>query len=762
MVPPQAPSLLSTTATATSARDSALRAAVPARRSTRASYKSKSKSTAATVTTADAARRPSAAPTATALPASYRDRNLRRQGRTFVSSTPSHTNCVAVVVNHHNNNPTTTSSSSSSPQPAVPRRRVSRVRSNTPSYTPCGQRLNVVSQAPAAIPPLLPLSPTLSTPLPPPPQPPQLQQPSSLRPDIVPATFATDIPVRRNNRGWSLRPGTEVGPACPPRKKAKFDSRSGAAGQGGSSSYAGGGEKTAGDSLAAATAAASTLTLNVAEISPGSRRRSSKTTTRLDDGASVDLGKGKPQGRSLKFPSESFEADSVGAALISSSPAPDTAKHGTPQGKEAPASSGSAEKRSLRSHGGVSANKSELAAYFPDYEEIVQLQPAKKEFLGVDTEISVIDDLSRPLDLTEHAIPKQPEFLNPLLNPVEAEIVKLPQCQSSNQDMQDPLSDDLYFKAHRRLERQEKQLRNIERDRAQHEKIQLDRLLEELEGHDWLRTMGISGITDTEKKLYEPKRVYFVQEVSALINKFKVWKEEEKRRRLVREQALLDAECDEDESVSIHSNHPDDVRESEEAEERGDEDNNFTRESDVDAMAAHQLHQETLSASSTPHNLKRPKLSIRALEAKTRRPPLPPSMSTKANAPPQLTNGPELTDNRNSPGNDAYRPQALPLQDQQQQQQQQQQPSSSQPGMPVPQALPPAELKPFTSFYTHPHIRDIALGKTKASRRSRSRLAFGQPVPELPEQEFELPSNILTEEAIHAAQRKLRRLRRQK
>lgn len=577
-----------------------------------------------------------------------------------------------------------------------------------------------------------------------------------------------------------------MGPACPPRKKAKFDSRSGAAGQGGSSSYAGGGEKTAGDSLAAATAAASTLTLNVAEISPGSRRRSSKTTTRLDDGASLDVGKGKSQGRSLKFSSEPFETDRVEAALISSSPAPDTAKHGTPQGKEAPASSGSAERRFLRSHGGVSANKSELAAYFPDYEEIVQLQPAKKgmlvppfiynlvyrrpklirysiEFLGVDTEISVIDDLSRPLDLTEHAIPKQPEFLNPLLNPVEAEIVKLPQCQSSNQDMQDPLSDDLYFKAHRRLERQEKQLRNIERDRAQHEKIQLDRLLEELEGHDWLRTMGISGITDTEKKLYEPKRVYFVQEVSALINKFKVWKEEEKRRRLVREQALLDAECDEDESISIHSNHPDDVRESEEAEERDDEDNNFTRESDVDAMAAHQLHQETLSASSTPHNLKRPKLSIRALEAKTRRPPLPPSTSTKANAAPQLTNGPESAHNRNSPGNDASRPQVLPLHDQQQQQEQQQrQAPSSQPGLPLPQALPAAELKPFTSFYTHPHIRDIALGKTKASRRSRSRLAFGQPVPELPEQEFELPSNILTEEAIHAAQRKLRRLRRQK
>ena len=113
----------------------------------------------------------------------------------------------------------------------------------------------------------------------------------------------------------------------------------------------------------------------------------------------------------------------------------------------------------------------------------------------------------------------------------------------------DPLEDAVYFKAHRRAERQEKQLRNIEKERAQHEKVQLERLLEGLKGHDWLKVMGISGVTDSEKKAFEEKRDYFIQEVSSLVEKFRLWKEEEKRRRLEKEQALADdEEAEEDET----------------------------------------------------------------------------------------------------------------------------------------------------------------------------------------------------------------------
>lgn len=148
----------------------------------------------------------------------------------------------------------------------------------------------------------------------------------------------------------------------------------------------------------------------------------------------------------------------------------------------------------------------------------------------------------------------------------------------------------MYFKAHRRAERQEKQLRNIEKERAQHEKVQLERLLDGLKGHDWLRVMGISGITDSEKRVFEPKRDFFVQEVSVLIDKFKMWKEEEKRRKLEREQNLL---AEDDEASESH------------------DETNTVRDSpnpdfsDVDTCAAKQLHQEAFSAKGLQRGRKR-------------------------------------------------------------------------------------------------------------------------------------------------------------
>ena len=235
----------------------------------------------------------------------------------------------------------------------------------------------------------------------------------------------------------------------------------------------------------------------------------------------------------------------------------------------------------------------------------------------------------------------------------------------------DPLTDALYFKAHRRAERQEKQLRNIERERAQHEKVQLERLLDGLKGHDWLRVMGVSGITDSEKKAFEPKRDYFIREVSSLIEKFRVWKEEEKRRKAEKEQLLMNEEDDEDESLAAAD-----------AASDGDPPDY----SDVDAWAARQLHQEAISATGQPRGKNR-----------QHRPP--------ATAPTQ--------------------------------------------------PLPPE--KPFTSFYSKPYLREAAIGK---HRRGRTRFAFGKPVPEIPEQAFSLPSDLLTEDAIAASARSRRRMRR--
>lgn len=158
---------------------------------------------------------------------------------------------------------------------------------------------------------------------------------------------------------------------------------------------------------------------------------------------------------------------------------------------------------------------------------------------------------------------------------------------------EDPLPDSVYFNAHRRAERREKQLRNIEKNKAQHEKDNLERLLEGLKGPDWLRVMGVSGITDGEKKEYEPKRDFFIREVAALLEKFKAWKEEEKRRRLEREEAeRVKAEADEGESTNEELESP---------EESGDvdhesEDSHHPDQTDLDASAARQLHQEAILA----------------------------------------------------------------------------------------------------------------------------------------------------------------------
>ena len=265
----------------------------------------------------------------------------------------------------------------------------------------------------------------------------------------------------------------------------------------------------------------------------------------------------------------------------------------------------------------------------------------------------------------------------------------------TRQSASDPLTPDVYFKAHRRAERQEKQLRNIEKERAQHEKVQLERLLDGLKGHDWLRVMGVSGITDSEKKSFEPKRDWFVREVSGLIEKFRVWKEEEKRRKVEKEQSVAADEDDEDEAEDTEAN-CDSISNTETAIALT---HSTPAPNDLDAWAARQLHQETISASTST---------------------------------PQSTNTKPL-----------FRLSAP-------------HPSSS--SYVVPNALaPPPFEKPFTSFFSKPHLRDAAISK---HRRGRTRFAFGHLVPEVGEKLFDLPRGYLTEDAIRASKRRGRRMRR--
>lgn len=356
------------------------------------------------------------------------------------------------------------------------------------------------------------------------------------------------------------------------------------------------------------------------------------------------------------------------------------------------------DKRSLRSHGAGSRLRSDLAIYFSNYEDVITDAPRQPEFLGIDTPILIVDESTKSTpspskrysrtaidasprarrtsnqDTTRDTSPgalrrsSQPAFQTIDFSSLKHASSEIPE--------EDPLGDQVYFASHRRAERKEKQLRNIEKERAMHEKGQLERLLEGLKGPDWLRVMGVSGITDGERKEWEPKRNYFIFEVEALVDKFRLWKEEERRQRLEKEAAALAREEEEEGEASRASS---ELRKDKVA--KGEE-SDAPDSSEIDASAAHQLLQEAQSASVV-----------------TRRPRV----------------------------------------------------------KPLPYYLPPPEpepTEPFRSFFAKPHLRAAALGH---SRHGRTSLAFGQPLPEVEEDEFNLPEDYLTQEALKDHARKDRK-----
>lgn len=202
-----------------------------------------------------------------------------------------------------------------------------------------------------------------------------------------------------------------------------------------------------------------------------------------------------------------------------------------------------------------------------------------------------------------------------------------------------------------------------------HEKVQLERLLDGLLGPDWLKVMGITGVTDGDRKDWEPKRDYFVKEVEALVDKFRIWKEEEKRLRAEKEAA--------------HA-------------VRGDEDS-------PESEDAHPA-----SGATTPSEMQEMEMEKEKLKEKERKPMQP----------------------RRPPRPHGY---LLP-------------------------AHPPEPKTPFTSFYSKPHLRAAALGK---HRHGRNASAFGLPIPEFPETEFDIPAEYITPEALRDHARKRRRQKRE-
>lgn len=195
--------------------------------------------------------------------------------------------------------------------------------------------------------------------------------------------------------------------------------------------------------------------------------------------------------------------------------------------------------------------------------------------------------------------------------------------QYKGKTLSDPLPDSYYESIHRKESRNEKITRNAERGRSQHEKAQVIRLLDGLKGPDWLKTMGVSGITESKKKQFEPARAHFVHKCEVVLDKFAKWAAEEKRLKLEKERAAKESRASQETDSSKSEDDDEDDGEAEESadeledgEEGGEEADNSDSDppdmSDVDASAK-QLHEEAMARSRL------------AAKSARRRPPLAPS-----------------------------------------------------------------------------------------------------------------------------------------
>ncbi|KAG4222350.1 hypothetical protein PC116_g29177 [Phytophthora cactorum] len=81
-------------------------------------------------------------------------------------------------------------------------------------------------------------------------------------------------------------------------------------------------------------------------------------------------------------------------------------------------------------------------------------------------------------------------------------------------------------------------------------------------------------------------------------------------------------------------------------------------------------------------------------------------------------------------------------------------------GEPPPKSPEPYVAKEFTSFFDKKHQRDAALNKSR--RRGRTVVAWGHPVPDMVEYDFELPEEYRDTETLRAHERQKRRERRQR
>ncbi|SZF02002.1 unnamed protein product [Blumeria hordei] len=251
-------------------------------------------------------------------------------------------------------------------------------------------------------------------------------------------------------------------------------------------------------------------------------------------------------------------------------------------------------KRKLRSQES-SRFKSQLSTYFPEYDEVVGNKPRENHILNSETPIIVIDTAKKS---SPHASSKSPINL-PLAEFADINLsssgktawyddISLHNLREIDEAAcsADPLCDEYYELMHKKPARAERALRKTEKERAQHERDQVLRLLQGLQGHDWLKLMGISGVTESKKREYEPAREYFTHGCELIIAKFKSWRDEEKRKKLAK---ITAGPCEANVCSKQGSSVPLTL---------GTPGNSYYTENDSDTSPSQQLHHEATVASS--------------------------------------------------------------------------------------------------------------------------------------------------------------------
>ncbi|KOS21647.1 hypothetical protein ESCO_005110 [Escovopsis weberi] len=416
--------------------------------------------------------------------------------------------------------------------------------------------------------------------------------------------------------------------------------------------------------------------------------------------------------------------------------------------------------------------KSELSAYFPDYDEVIGNEPKEEHLLNPDTPIVVVDSrLWRVLPEPYRPVANQPHQYGPVIDNssnnfqfpvrgyrdalftdvvdsqrIDFGFLEAQHKTNSSSAAEDPLPDSVFEPIHKRAERVERLIRNTEKGRAQHEKDQIIRLLDGLQGHDWLRIMGVSGVTETKKKAFEPARMHFIRGCQFILGKFRNWSVEEKRRKLEKERALAVGSATNDDDYEDDE----DVEEEEEEEEEdsdegergttrnrnrnrisrrrstrdrhGTDDSASSRElqdSEAEEMDVGEISQDDTSEASSPAKQLHREARARSKMAATG------SSSSSS------------TSNAHKKSRRHHADHSLLQQ----------------------LHKPPEPPREFKSFFSKQYERDGALHRHR--RAGRKVLAWGHPIPDIPESDFVLPEEYRDEDTLKARARKKRRVRRE-